>query len=102
MTIAGGDTWDVSLVVDDAGTRVVLDDGDASIAGEALPRAHGPVAVRIVNDDILRQFEVTVDGRTALFRFGSLPGSMVPSTELEAGSTPGDHETLCRRLQRRL
>lgn len=105
-TIAGGDTWDVSLVVDDASVRVVLDDGAASTAGDPLPRADGPVAVRIVNDDILRQFEVTVDGRTTLFRFGALPGSMVPSTELHPTSasadTPGDHETLCRRLQRRL
>lgn len=104
--VAGGDTWDVWLEVDDTSMRVVLDDGGIETVGEPLPLPGGELAVRIVNDDIVDQFSVTVldggDERLGLFRFGALPGPTLVSTSPGSDAAQPADETLCRRLEHRL
>ncbi|MGD9997151.1 MAG: hypothetical protein AB7L17_22380 [Ilumatobacteraceae bacterium] len=97
--VAGSDTWTVTLERDGDRARAVFDDGTAT-TGEWIDVAGVDVAVTVVDDMVIGQFFVAVEGRTSLFRFGTPPGAMVPGDSLRPGAPPTD-ETLCHLLQGR-
>jgi hypothetical protein len=105
VPVVGGDTWTVSIDVIDLSARAVLDDGGVMTEGHAVALDDvdpgGTAAVRVVNDDIVGQFVVSINGETSLFRFGTLSGPMLPSSDLQLPPDDVADETLCHVLERR-
>lgn len=116
VSIGGGDTWQLSFRSDATTSRVVLDDNGVLTEGDPFALPTASLMVRVVNDDIVghlavdigdpgvrepAQFDDAADHRTVFFRFGDLPGPMLPSGDL-ATVDFASTETLCRRLEPRL
>jgi hypothetical protein len=59
------------------------------------------VVIRVTNDELIGQFVVSIDDETRLFRFGTLPGFMLPSGDLQLAMADPADETLCHTLESR-
>jgi hypothetical protein len=102
VVVAEGADWTLSIESDDRTFHAVLDIAGVAQVGDDVATRSGDHHVRVVNDDVVGQFSVTVDGAIALFHFGQLAGPMLPSADLVPTTSVDAGKTLCRRLEDRL